>query len=232
MTDQKTEEIPEEGISEEEKEFGTEIIRSKSYSHMELVLHTEYSKRIYKRIYKYMRHNISLSMDIIRKARMPGANEAAKKVILDEFERVAKPIQADMKLAKHQVKEFALQGQLDGIEHIHTETFSAKYDTPYARNLLNLIKELDDLTVYLNLLYMEGIIEESHSADRCFEFQQKLWKFSNFLQKHSDRAEEAAKQELLKRARKKEDKKTAQKARHVERNKKSATKTQDQKEAV
>lgn len=226
MTEQ-THEATDAAISEDEKEFGSEIIRSKSYSHMELTLHTEYSKRIYKRIYKYMRHNIALSMSIVRKARIPGANEAAKKVVLDEFDRVAAPIRADMELAKHQVKEFALQKQLEGIEHVHTEVFPAKYDTPYARNLLNLIKELDDLTVYLNLLYMEGIIEESHSADRCFEFQQKLWKFSTFLQKHADRAEEASKQELLKRARKKAEKKIAQKERHIERTKKQSEKSSE-----
>lgn len=206
-------------------EFGDEVVRSKSYSRMELVLHTEYAKRVYKRLYKHMRYNLDLSMQVVRRTRMPGAPEASKKIINTEFDKISKTIKTDMDLAKHQVKEFGFTEQLNSIEHIHTETLQAKYDTPYAKRLLGLIKQLDDLTVILNLLYMEGIIEESHSIDRCYEIQQQLWRYSDFLSKHAARVQEGAKQEMLRRTKKAAEKKEI-------RNKKRLEKAKNTKESV
>jgi len=207
-----------------DNEFGVEEVRSKSYSHMELVLNTEYAKRVYKRLYKHMRHNLDVSMQVVRRTRMPGAPEASKKLINEEFDKVANIIKKDMDLAKHQVKEFALGKQLKDIEHVHTETLDAKYDTPYAKKLLGLIKQFDDLTIILNLLYMEGIIEESHSVDRCYEIQQLIWRYSDFLSHHTVRVQEGAKHEMLRRKNKTAEKKAAQQRRHQAKQEKLAAK--------
>jgi hypothetical protein len=216
MSDTESIEIDKE-LQDHLEEFGSEEIKSKAYIHMDLTLHAEHSKRVYKRLYKFMRHNASEAISAPRRSRVAGAGDASKAIMDTEKEKLEAVIKNDLDLARHQIKEFGLAAKFDEIEYVGTESYKAKYDTPYAKSILVMIKQFDDLACSLTLLYMDGLIEEGRSIDRIYELQQRFYKFSTFLNKHATRMAEGAKRDLIARKKHSDDKRERRAQRKAER---------------
>lgn len=164
---------------------------------LDIVLNTEFSRRVYKRCFDHLKGDLYV---LTVRSLAFGLNEqaqVAETTLTEAFAHVRRDLDSELErtdvLLDH-LKVGAL-ADYEGVEPIH-----ATYSTPRAREFLDLLLKMDQLLMRYEVLWLSGHIETQQRMTRSRNWQQRLIKMANRLRESGNRTRAALTRESDRRS--------------------------------
>lgn len=147
-------------------------VKSEFYLVMNVTLQSTTAKRLYKRVFDHMQTQATAATLLTRKFGLRELSDANVEKIDSAFSQLSTEMTNDLAYADKILEDIGIQSveTEDAVEVI------VKVTCPQGMALLNLIRQLDMLSIKLKTLWMSGELKLAKTEDRAHAWQRRIFK--------------------------------------------------------
>lgn len=165
--------------AEKVKAFLTEEeVKSDFYMEQTVTLQSAQAKRIFRRTFDHIQTQMTAATLLTRKFGLRELSDENVKKITESIQQLSTELNRDMKQADSIFEAVGIQSNAvtdDAVE------VTVKITCPEGMAFMNLVRQLDSLTMKLKTLWMMGEVALAHSEDRSHAWQVRIFKTADAI---------------------------------------------------
>lgn len=164
---------------EKVKQFLTEEeVKSEYYMEMTVKLQSAQAKRIFRRTFDHIQTQMTAATLLTRKFGLRELSDENVNKITESIKQLSSEMNRDLEQANHLFNDIGLKNSAVTDDSVD---LNIKITCPEGMAFMNLIRQLDNLTMKLKTLWMAGEIPLSHSEDRSHAWQVRIFKTADAI---------------------------------------------------
>lgn len=164
---------------EKVKQFLTEEeVKSEFYIEMTVTLQSAQAKRLFRRTFDHIQTQMTAATLLTRKFGLRELSDENVKKITESIKQLSTEMNKDMEQADHILDSVGIKNAAvtdDSVDLL------IKITCPEGMAFMNLIRQLDNLTMKLKTLWMAGEVPLAHSEDRSHAWQVRIFKTTDAI---------------------------------------------------
>lgn len=164
---------------EKVKQFLTEEeVKSEFYMEMTVTLQSAQAKRLFRRTFDHIQTQMTAATLLTRKFGLRELSDANVTKITESIKQLSTEMNRDMEQADHILDSVGIKNAAvtdDSVDLL------IKITCPEGMAFMNLIRQLDNLTMKLKTLWMAGEVPLAHSEDRSHAWQVRIFKTADAI---------------------------------------------------
>ncbi|HDY86109.1 MAG TPA: hypothetical protein ENI26_09180 [Methylophaga aminisulfidivorans] len=161
------------------KQFLTEEeVKSEFYMEMIVTLQSAQAKRIFRRTFEHIQTQMTAATLLTRKFGLRELSDENVRKITESIRHLSTEMNRDMEQADHILNSIGIKNAAvtdDSVDLL------IKITCPEGMAFMNLIRQLDNLTMKLKTLWMAGEVPLAHSEDRSHAWQVRIFKIADAI---------------------------------------------------
>lgn len=164
---------------EKVRQFLTEEeVKSEFYMEMTVKLQSAQAKRLFRRTFDHIQTQMTAATLLTRKFGLRELSDENVKKITESIKQLSTEMNRDMEQADHILDSVGIKNAAvtdDSVDLL------IKITCPEGMAFMNLIRQLDNLTMKLKTLWMAGEVPLAHSEDRSHAWQVRIFKIADAI---------------------------------------------------
>jgi len=164
---------------EKVKQFLTEEeVKSEFYMEITVTLQSAQAKRIFRRTFEHIQTQMTAATLLTRKFGLRELSDENVGKITESIKQLSTEMNRDMEQADHILDNIGIKNSAvtdDSVDLL------IKITCPEGMAFMNLIRQLDNLTMKLKTLWMAGEVPLAHSEDRSHAWQVRIFKIADAI---------------------------------------------------
>lgn len=164
---------------EKVKQFLTEEeVKSEFYMEMSVTLQSAQAKRIFRRTFDHIQTQMTAATLLTRKFGLRELSDENVKKITESIKQLSTEMNRDMEQADHILESVGIKNAAVTDDKVD---LLIKITCPEGMAFMNLVRQLDNLTMKLKTLWMAGEVPLAHSEDRSHAWQVRIFKTADAI---------------------------------------------------
>lgn len=164
---------------EKVKQFLTEEeVKSEFYMEMNVTLQSAQAKRIFRRTFDHIQTQMTAATLLTRKFGLRELSDENVKKITESIKQLSTEMNRDMEQADHILESVGIKNAAVTDDKVD---LLIKITCPEGMAFMNLVRQLDNLTMKLKTLWMAGEVPLAHSEDRSHAWQVRIFKVADAI---------------------------------------------------
>ena len=164
---------------EKGKQFLTEEeVKSEFYMEMTVKLQSAQAKRLFRRTFDHIQTQMTAATLLTRKFGLRELSDENVKKITESIKHLSTEMNRDMEQADHILDSIGIKNAAVTDNSVY---LLIKITCPEGMAFMNLIRQLDNLTMKLKTLWMAGEVPLAHSEDRSHAWQVRIFKIADAI---------------------------------------------------
>jgi hypothetical protein len=164
---------------EKVRQFLTEEeVKSEFYMEMTVKLQSAQAKRLFRRTFDHIQTQMTAATLLTRKFGLRELSDENVKKITESIKHLSTEMNRDMEQADHILDSIGIKNAAVTDNSVY---LLIKITCPEGMAFMNLIRQLDNLTMKLKTLWMAGEVPLAHSEDRSHAWQVRIFKIADAI---------------------------------------------------